>query len=229
MYKKNIFLDGDLLKFLGMQEIRPVFRLLKDMKSLFEDPSMDEDDEVLYAMYRNVVLPQHKPLFDSMNLRHDITVLPVKFVCREYVKTFGHFHPGGFSEVYQVLEGKCHFLLQKDGDFVIISASEGDIVVFPGDYGHVATNPYGKPLVMANIVSGTFSSDYSLYEKMKGAAYYDTTGGLFKNTNYASVTEPRITEPNGASLGPDIYDAFVQNPERFAFLSNPSQNKFRVL
>ena len=229
MYNKHVFLKGDSLSFEGMQEVKPTFRLLKDMKGLFQDPSMDDDGEILYSMYRNVVMPEHKPLFDKMGLRYDLTILPVKFIGREFVKTFGHFHPGGFPEVYQVLEGKCHFLLQTEKDFVLIRAEKGDIVVFPGDYGHVTTNPHGKALVMANIVSNAFTSDYGMYERLRGAAYYDTTGGFVKNPSYAEVPEIREALPNGSELGTDIYEAFVQDPEKFAFLSDPGRDKFRVL
>ncbi|MBI2579648.1 MAG: glucose-6-phosphate isomerase [Candidatus Aenigmarchaeota archaeon] len=220
MYGRNIFLRNGALEFSGMPPVEPAFRRLKDMQSLFLDASAEDDDEILYIMYRNVILPEHRSVFQGMNLRYDVTVMPVKFIGMEFVKTCGHFHPGGYPEIYEVLEGECHFLLQKEGDFVVIRAGEGDVVVFPGEYGHVTTNPHGRTLVLANIVSGAFASDYSLYGKLKGAAYYDTTGGFVKNPNYGDV-KMRSAKPNGASLGPDIYNVFMKSPEKFAFLSKP--------
>jgi glucose-6-phosphate isomerase len=226
MYNTHVLLKNNVLEFRGMPEVKPTFRLLKDMKTLFQDASIDDEDEVLYAMYRNVILPEHAQLFASMNLRHDITVIPVKFVGMEYVKTAGHFHPGGFPEIYQVLEGECRFLLQSDDDFVVVRAKQGDVIVIPGKYGHVMTNPHGKVLVTSNIVSDAFKSDYSLYQRLRGAAYYDTTGTFVPNPNYPEVPELRFAKPNGAAFGPSIYDAFVQNPGKFAFLTDPGQKEF---
>ncbi|MDI6721360.1 MAG: glucose-6-phosphate isomerase family protein [Candidatus Aenigmarchaeota archaeon] len=228
MYNTHVFLKNDMLEFRDISPVIPALRLLKDMKALFMDPSMDDDDEMLYAMYRNVVLPEHKGLFERMHLRHDITVIPVKFIGMEYVKTFGHYHPNGFPEIYEVLEGECCFLLQKRGpdgsikDFIVIRAKKGNVIVIPPGYGHVTVNHYGKTLVMANIVSDKFDSDYLPYIELKGAAYYHTTGGFIRNPAYKSVPEIRFLQPNGSVFG-NIYESFVKNPEKFAFLSEPEK------
>lgn len=116
-------------------------------------------------------------------------------------------------------------------DFAVVSAGKGDVVVFPPGYGHVAVNVHGRTLILSNIVCTDFKSDYSKYIELKGAAYYDTTGGFVKNPAYGNVPPVRFAQPNGAAFGHGIYDAFVQNPERFAFLSEPENvpGTFKVI
>ena len=102
------------------------------------------------------------------NLRYDLTVIPSCEICGEWVKTKGHYHPKnpagiGYPEIYEVIEGQVHYLLQSRNldDVVIISAQAGDLVIIPPEYGHVSINPsQDSALVMANIVSTAFESEY---------------------------------------------------------------------
>jgi glucose-6-phosphate isomerase len=114
----------------------------------------------------------------------------------KYVKTKGHCTlknsaGTGYPVVYEVLEGKAHFLLQKKTWTISCSleATTGDIVLLPPGYGHVTINPSAEDtLTMANLVSTAFTSDYAFYEKMHGAAFSELTGGIFhKNLAYPAV------------------------------------------
>lgn len=107
MHGKNVFLKNGMLEFSGMPPVEPSLRLLKDMKGLFQDPSMDDDGEVLYLMYANVEMPEHKALFRKMRLKHDITVMPPKFIGREFNKTLGHYHPDGHRKYSKSLKGNA--------------------------------------------------------------------------------------------------------------------------
>jgi glucose-6-phosphate isomerase len=134
------------------------------------------------------------------HLRYDITVIPPRSLCGEWVKTKGHYHPAnpaglGYPEIYEVLGGTAHYLLQSASldDVVLIRASAGDIVLVPPGYGHVSINPSpDTPLAMANIVSTAFESTYREYERLRGAAYYELcTGMLVKNPAYPAVPPVR--------------------------------------
>jgi len=58
------------------------------------------------------------------------------------------------------------------------SGSGGDTVFIPPGYGHVTINPSDhRTLVMANVVSNAFSSEYRHYEEMCGGVYYGLSGG----------------------------------------------------
>ena len=113
------------------------------------------------------------PGWRQRGLRFDITVIPPQTLCGEYIKTKGHYHPAdpygnGYPEIYEVLEGEAHYLIQTAdcSDVVLIAAGAGDVVVVPSGYGHVTINPSKKlVLEMANIVSSRFSSDYHGYER----------------------------------------------------------------
>jgi glucose-6-phosphate isomerase len=137
----------------------------------------------------------------SHNLRYDITVIPPRDLCGEWVKTKGHYHPQntagvGYPEVYEVLEGEAHYLLQSRDltDVVLITAETGDVVIIPPGYGHITINPsQDRILSMANIVSTAFESEYREYEDRKGAIYYELTSGeIKKNPAYPPAPEVRI-------------------------------------
>jgi glucose-6-phosphate isomerase len=170
------------------------------------------------------------------HLRYDITVIPPGDLCGEYVKTKGHYHPEnplsvGYPEIYEVLEGDAHYLLQNRTvrDVVLVMAVQGDIVIIPPGYGHVTINPSpDRALIMANLVSSAFESDYMGYEVLRGAAYYEMAGGeLKKNPSYPRVPVLRRIEPacgrgiHRVCKGP-IY-SLVGNDSALAFLNHPEQ------
>jgi glucose-6-phosphate isomerase len=171
------------------------------------------------------------------HLRFDLTVIPSRDLCGEYVKTKGHYHPDnprgvGYPEIYEVLEGSVHYLLQSRllDDVALVSADAGDIVIIPPGYGHVSINPSpDRTLAMANLVSTAFESEYGEYETLHGAAYYEMTNGeLIKNPHYPQV--PPVRYLNAASgrgthrfwkrpiyemIGDEDALAFLNHPERF--------------
>ncbi|NYT16929.1 MAG: glucose-6-phosphate isomerase, partial [Methanomicrobiales archaeon] len=95
-----------------------------------------------------------------------------------------------YPEIYEVLEGRAHYLLQKKdlSDIIMVHAEKSDIVVVPPGYGHVTINPGTSDLVMANLVSSSFTSEYGDYERLRGGAYYELSGGrLSKNPAYPDL------------------------------------------
>jgi len=147
-----------------------------------------------YFMYRQA------DLFGRIH--YDITrILPLD-LCGEHNKTFGHMHPSSQSgtpwpEVYEVLSGEAHFLLQKSShskvdEAVLLSAKKGDCLLIPPGYGHVTINPGKRELVLANLVSGDFESDYSTYAKHRGACFYEMSDGqMVPNRSYGAGVELR--------------------------------------
>ena len=141
-----IALDENKLVFeSGVKEVVPDIRTLEQMKPVLLHKNSDAPKE-FYYMYRNVCKIEHeKKIFES-NLRFDITVIPAAKIGDEFVKTFGHFHPlvpntnTHFPEVYEVISGSAHFLLQKETDFVVVKAIEGQKVIMMQGYGHITNN-----------------------------------------------------------------------------------------
>lgn len=185
-------------------------------------------NESLYYMFRSV---QH-----NETLRYDVTLIQPTMLKSEFAKTYGHYHPKAgrgieYPEVYHVLHGDAKFILQKRNsdesvDVIIVSASKGDCILFPPGYGHVSANASDHaPLVLANVVSDNFKSDYSDYKKYRGAAVYYTNHGLVQNTNYIvrkveHFTSVDINNRYGFMCS-DLLTEFLKNPKKFEFLDKP--------
>ncbi len=225
--------------YVGDREIHPHVRTLREMQSVIFDKAWlrtADLDQTLYLMYRDCVLPQDRQIAQQLHVRYDITVLPPVRLGREYNKTKGHYHseyrPGlCYPELYQVLEGQAHVLLQKrDGDtitdVVLVIAHEGEIVLVPPNYGHITINPTEKTLKMANWVSTKVESFYEPFEEKGGGAYFVLEGRqLVPNPRYHALPPVRVERAReypqlGLRHGRPIYE-LIQTPEILRFLSFP--------
>ncbi|VVC02301.1 Glucose-6-phosphate isomerase (GPI) [uncultured archaeon] len=188
--------DGTTLVFEG-KRFTPSIRKFSEMKPVLAFPERAASlapGTPTYFMYREAAR------FGT--IRYDITLIPSLDLCGEHNKTFGHVHPkspkGAFyTEAYEILGGEAHCLLQKASgqgieDAVLLSAKKGDCLIVPPGYGHISINPYKKDLLMANLVSDSFKSDYSPYQARKGGCFYETTEGKFlPNKEYGTGFELR--------------------------------------
>ena len=214
----------------------PAKRTVDEMRAVLFNPQC-RCSEPLYFMYRDLARSDADwQWLHEHQLRYDLTVIPPRDLCGERVKTKGHYHPKnprgvGFPEIYEVLEGEAHYLLQSCSldDIVLITAGAGDLVIIPPDYGHITINPSpDQTLSMANIVSTAFESEYGKYESLHGAAYYELSEGrLVRNPAYGKVPPVRR---QGASCqlgtqrickGP-LYD-LIGNRDALAFLNFPER------
>ena len=188
--------DGGTLVFEG-QKFTPSTRKLAEMHPVLAFPNKEcplPSDTPAYFMYRGVARFGH--------VRFDVTMIPSLDLCGEHNKTLGHAHPkspkGAFySEIYEILEGKAHFLLQKVSqlgveDAVMLTGKKGGCLLVPPGYGHITINPGKEDLVMANLVSDAFQSDYSHYLLRRGGCFYETIDGkIMRNKNYGTGFELR--------------------------------------
>jgi glucose-6-phosphate isomerase len=177
----------------------PAVRTIEEMRSVLANSSCENSGH-LYYMYRDLARSDADwSWLRHHNLRYDLTVIPSRTLCGELVKTKGHYHPKnpagiGYPEIYEVIEGQVHYLLQSRtlDDVVMISANAGDLVIIPPEYGHIAINPSSDTtLTMANIVSTAFQSEYGEYEKYHGAAYYEMSSGRMQKNSFYPV-HPQI-------------------------------------
>lgn len=229
---------GKALQF-GPNTVEPDVRRLSDMRDVVYDmdwlktaPDMD-----LYYMYRDLAMSRSdRSVMLDHHLRYDITIIPPGRLGIEYVKTAGHYHPCiedtccTYPEVYEVLHGTAHYLLQKcDGgritDVVMVVAHEGDKAIIPPNYGHVTINPSNQELKMSNWVSRDFSSIYEPYKKCGGAAYYELVDGLIRNGRCDHIPNIRFLKPAnitrvGLSKSKEMY-GLVRDVGKLAFLNKP--------
>ncbi len=199
--------------------------------------------DVLYHMYRGTGFDSDRMAMINSGLRYDITVIHSGKIGSEYIKTLGHYHPMApgqlytYPEIYQVLHGKAHFLMQKGGDvtgeiqdFVVADFEEGDILLIPPFYGHVTVNPGTEPLVMANWIAKDFSSVYEPIRARKGMAYYNVeyrNQSIFMpNDSYGNHPKPRLQEPGdllqfGLHRGKSMYKSWQEDAD-LHFLVKPN-------
>ena len=214
----------------------PDIRSGAEIRSVLADPACVCEGP-LYEMYRGVCRNNaDKEWLDAHQIRYDVTRIPSRKLCQEWIKTKGHYHPISpdglaYPEIYEVLEGAAYYLLQKRdlSDIVLVRAEKGDLILIPPEYGHVTINPTSETLTMANLVSSAFSSDYLPYEKKKGGAYYIFADGTMKKNPAfpADIPDIRIVDATGIHLPepfPDkpLYD-LVGDEMRLRFLNFPRE------
>ncbi len=122
----------------------PQIRTIEEMREVLADPPRCTSDQPpLYFMYRDLAKSERdREWLRQHHIRYDITVIPARTLCGEYVKTKGHYHtknPAGelYPEIYEVLEGGTggHYLLQtRDADDVVmIEGTAGDKILIRRD------------------------------------------------------------------------------------------------
>jgi len=201
----------------------PSVRRVGEMQSVLKDRQCGVDfNTPLYFMYRNLAWDDSDQAhLAAQQVRFDMTVIPPGVICGEYVKTKGHYHPTapdgtGYPELYQVLEGEAHYLLQKEdlSDVVVVHAKAGESVFIPPGYGHVTINPASEELVMVNLVSDAFASSYEFYEERHGSAYYECEGSVWeKNPAYGPLPEIRFFEAKDL-----LYQKIVQGRDIYGLI-----------
>jgi glucose-6-phosphate isomerase len=187
-------------------------------------------------MYRDLWMERDREKILENNLRYDITVIPPGTIGRELVKTAGHYHPErvpgvSYPEIYEILERKAHFLLQKKTekgieDVILVEAGAGEKAIICPNYGHITINPGDKPLKMASWVNRSFTSMYGEIQKLGGGAYFELVGGeLIKNPDYGQIPKLRRLKPTvvpelGIEKGRNMYE-LIHDPEKLRFLGSP--------
>ncbi len=204
------------------------------------------DYDTLYYMYRGVSLKKDSENIKNAGLRYDITVICPGLIGKEFIKTAGHYHPEKtgtyytWPEVYEVLHGKAHYLIQSPvpghadrlQDVIIVEANVGDKVLIPPGYGHITINPGNDYLIMSNWVASNFSSLYEPIRKMFGGAYFeilkDNALNFVPNKRYEELPDLKhcgaITFEEFC-LKPSIpmYSAFFFDTNTFKFLTHPEE------
>jgi oxalate decarboxylase/phosphoglucose isomerase-like protein (cupin superfamily) len=215
----------DEKKFKLKLPIKPEARKKKDMRSFVFDPVyLSKLKDPVYLMYRDVgsLNPTFKKLESKFGVRYDLTLIRNGLMGPEYVRTAGHHHPKNYSEIYEVVCGKAAFILQSKDlkKMAVVIAKEGETVVIPPKFGHQTVNMGKCPLLVGNLVYNGFKSDYSVYKKKHGGAFYlNQYAGpwIMINANYGipRAKFPKIKKMNGRRMGP-LDKLFLKNPQKIA-------------
>ena len=225
----------------GTKSVKPTTRMLFDMKDVIYDKKWlaGASNFELYYMYRDLSLSKNDAqVIKEHGLRYDITVIPPSMLGCEFVKTAGHYHPFvpdkdvTFSEVYEVISGEAHYVLQKPDndsvkDVILVKAQQGDKVIIPPGYGHFTINASNKILKMANWVARDFEAIYSPIKEKGGGAYFILKDGFMKNKSYHDIPDIRFCAPTnikeiGFMKNKEMY-GFVRDIEKLKFLTEPHE------
>lgn len=235
MFKRcNVGIRLDERRFRLALPIKPEQRKKKDMRSFVFDPVyLSKLKDPAYLMYRDVgsLNPAFKKLERDYGVRYDLTLIRNGLMGPEYVRTVGHHHPRNYSELYEVVYGKAAFILQSKDlrKMMVVIAKEGETVVIPPKFGHQTVNMGKSPLLVGNLVYKRFKSDYSVYKKKHGGAFYlNRYAGpwIMINTNYgiSRARFPKIKKEKGKKMGA-LDRLFMKNPERISrFLKGKSMS-----
>jgi glucose-6-phosphate isomerase len=223
---------------IGGVKFKAEIRYAYDLKPVLASPDELKENFPAYNMFRDIYhSPNDRQKIIENSLRFDLTFTSPGKIGKEYIKTYGHYHPEvetglTYPEIYEILEGYAYFILQKpsgDGieDIIIVEARKGDKIIVPPNYGHVMVNPTDKGLKSSNWVYRGFSSMYESYTHKRGACYYYTEDGWIKNENYSIVPEPRFVKPKipkelGLKKSDEMYN-LIKTPEKLEFLYKPSK------
>jgi glucose-6-phosphate isomerase len=210
----------------------PSVRTLDDMRCVLANPDRSGATP-LYYMYRDLALTaRDRAYLREQNVR---STSPSSSGnrgrgVRQDQRALSPTHPSGigYPELYQVIAGKALYLLQRSdlGDIVAVAAKAGEFILIPPGYGHVTINAGNEELVMANLVSAGFASEYTFYEQMQGGAYYLTEeGGWVQNPRYPAVSPVRVIPAGevpelGIRQGREIY-GMVSGREDLSYLNAP--------
>ena len=222
--------------------IKPEARMLSNASEYYQLNRIMDTDRPLYYMYRDVRKKEDASTISLSPYRFDITVILPGMIGKEFYKTIGHVHPitpfcsipYTYTEVYSVIYGTAHYILQKYSedlskviDIVDLVVNPFEHVLIPSFYGHVTVNSTDKPLVMANILYKDFVSNYEPYLKHRGAAIYLVKDGekisQEFNTKYCNLPDPRNANAVNFQapflrFNESMYDQWIRNMNKFSYL-----------
>ncbi len=222
----------------------------KQLKGLlYAEEGMDGED-FCYGAYRDIVFENDRALFRKYDFRYDITMIMPGTVQGECKKTSGHYHgyikdqPDTYPEVYEVLEGKAVYILQKVRNFdreneepfvedlKAVFVEAGQAIIIPPFYGHCSINVGEGPMAFSNIAVISCPLHYEPIQKKHGLSNYVLKDGqntrFVPNQNYKNIPKivsvrPKENPALGITFGRPVYEAFIDAPQKFDFLLNPAK------
>lgn len=229
-----------------------------DMIPLLRSPDGVDQRELCYHFYRDVCFPVDRAVFQKYDFRYDITVILPGTINGEFKKTSGHYHgyigegrAGTYPEIYEVLEGKALYILQKAVNFdqpeepvfedrKAVFVEAGQAIVIPPFYGHCSINVGEGPLAFSNIAVVACPLFYDTVKARRGLSIYALGDGggvsLENNPRYPAASDSEISRYRpvpapalGIDFSSEVYSAFIRDPEKFAYLLRPAEYEEQML
>ncbi len=208
-----IALDTDTWEFVSDKELNKITcqtRMLYDLNPVWVN-RVSEPDRLIYRYTSGLWFNEDQDSWKNSNIIYGIVAFTEGLFSGEFNKSSGQYHPivppntMATPEIYTVLYGTGHFMLQKSSppyeiveDAVLVKVRAGETFVVPPDYGHLQINPENKPLIFSYAVMDGMKGVYEPFRKKRGAMYYemaDKEGIKYVfNSRYANKVPLRIIE-----------------------------------
>lgn len=217
-------------------------RRVRDHDPVWACPVPDEDRQIYYYT-AGLWLADDEAAWRQARAIYGIVVIPPGIFGGEYVKSGGQYHPlcGGnrqaTPEIYTVLHGTGHFLLQKAAppydvieDAMLVEVQAGETFVVPPDYGHLQINPAAEPLVFSYAVMDGMKGVYAPFRERRGAIYYEMAEGPERfvfNRRYPSEIPLRFVRASEMCQvplldSPCTYQTIRDHLPQLRFLTDPT-------
>jgi glucose-6-phosphate isomerase, archaeal len=148
--------------------------------------AIEGEDRTIYCYTTGLWLDGDESIWKQAGVIYGVVAFPPGVFGGEYVKSAGQYHPlcgnnrQATPEIYTVLHGTGHFLLQHAAppydlvdDAVLVEVRQGESFVVPPDYGHLQINPAAEPLVFSYVVMDGMKGVYEPFRRRQGAIYYE--------------------------------------------------------
>jgi glucose-6-phosphate isomerase len=160
-------------------------RWLDDLAAVWANP-VNGGHSLAYRYTAGLWLSEDEKIWKKANIIYGIVSFMPGTYGGEFIKSSGQYHPvvppntAATPEVYTVLHGTGHFMLQKAvppyeviEDAVLVKVRAGETFVVPPDYGHLQINPADEPLVFSYVVMDGMNGVYEPFKEKQGAMYYE--------------------------------------------------------
>lgn len=215
-------------------------RTLDDIRKNLMEPDCFGPD-IVYSIAMDVGNVQDKEKMLNRDLLYGAVTYAKGTLGKEPVRSQGHIHAISQScgmstcEVYEIWNGAAYIYMQesaqdKPGRCYAVYAKPGDVVIVPPGWAHATI----VADVTRNLTFGAwcvrdFGFDYADVRKHKGVAWFPVVENnnieFVRNSNYKEsqlvIKEPRDYTEFNIEKGKSIYEQFVENPDKFMFVSKP--------
>lgn len=219
----------------------PEIRSLESIRKSLKNPNAD-GPEFLYSIAMDVGNNKEKNKIEERNLLYGAVLYAKGQIGDEPVRSQGHIHAispscnASTCEVYEIWDGEAIIYMQENsgddaGRCFAIKGKPGDVIIVPPGWVHATINAnIKKDMSFGAWCVRDYGFDYKSVREHKGIAFFpvvkDDKVCWERNENYKSGTlieMDAVTYPQfNIEKGVPIYQQFIEDNDRFNFVSNPN-------
>lgn len=219
-------------------------RTLDAIRKNLMDPNC-AGPEIVYSIAMDVGNEKDKKEMLDRDLLYGAVTYAKGTLGKEPVRSQGHIHAVSPScgmstcEVYEIWSGAAYIYMQETaqdnpGRCYAVYAKPGDVVIVPPGWAHATiVADTNENLTFGAWCVRDFGFEYDDVRKHKGVAWFPIVENdqieFIANENYEKseliIKEPREYKEFHIEKGVPIYQQFVENPDKFMFVSKPNTVK----